>query len=76
MCFKHGQPDSCGAKQVLLVTAHCKKEQDVAEEGGQVGKHFSGTNLIVLAPGDDYSTIQYECKNEVKKWLQGDQDHQ
>lgn len=61
-----------------MVTTHCEKEQDVPEEGShrEVGQHYSETNILVLAPGDDHSTVQCEHRNEVKKQLQVDQDHQ
>lgn len=64
--------------QASIGNSHWEKEQDVAEERShtEVGQHFSETNILVLAPGDDHSTVQCECRNEVKKWLQVDQDHQ
>lgn len=47
----------------------CKKEQDVAGEGGhvEVGQHFSGTSVLVLAPADKHNTVQCKSRNEVKK---------
>lgn len=42
-----------------------------------VGQHFPGTNILVLAPGEEHNTIQHKCRSEVKKWewnVWGDQD--
>lgn len=58
-----------------------KKEQDVAGkwEHMEAGQPFSGTDILVLAPGDKSRTVQCKCANEVEMWLWTvweDQDHQ
>lgn len=38
-------------------------------EGGhvEVEQHFSGTNILVLDPGDKQTTVQHKRRNEAKK---------
>lgn len=33
----------------------------------EVGLHFSGTDILVLASGHEHSTLQCKCGNEVEK---------
>lgn len=60
---------------------HCEKEQDVAgEERGhmEVGQHFSGKNVLLLAPADMYNAVQCWHWKERKKlaWtVREDQNH-
>lgn len=51
MCLSH----SCGASQGLLCETWNWKGQDVA---GELGQLLSGTNTLVLAPGDKHSMGQ------------------
>lgn len=45
----------------------------------EVEQHISGTNILVLAPGDKHSATQHKRRNDVKKqaWAVGGcGDHQ
>ena len=37
----------------------------------KVGQHFSGTNVLVLAPGDKHNTVQGRRKVEKWAWTVG-----
>lgn len=58
-CMCMSQTLIVGAQQESVVKTHCDKE-DVTEEGGhmELGYYFSGTDILVLAPGDKNNTVQ------------------
>lgn len=33
----------------------------------EVGQQFSGTNVLVLGPGDKHNTVQHKHRNEIEK---------
>lgn len=41
-----------------------EKEQNVVGEGDhrELGQHFSGTKILVLAPGGKHNTMQGKCE--------------
>lgn len=57
--WPRSQPRTVGNKRQELLVITCSahgKEQDVAGEGGhvEVGQHLSGTNILILVPGDGH----------------------
>lgn len=52
----------------IVCNNNTEKEQAVAGEGGprEVGQHFSGINVLVLAPGDKQNMVQ--GRKKVDKW--------
>lgn len=65
--------------QELLVITHWESKGCGWRRGCKAGQHISGTNVLVLAPGDEHNTAQHKGRDEAAKraWtVRGDQHHQ